>query len=107
MCFSSLGKLSVLFPGGAAVALRPVRLVVVVGLLPLQVLAFEVLVAGELHGLQALLGGLVRVGAVGAHAVAPRAVADAHAGGEHEDLLAHHALVLFVLLVHLLEEKEV
>ncbi|TNN46025.1 hypothetical protein EYF80_043781 [Liparis tanakae] len=58
-------------------------------------LAFEVFVAGELHALQALLSGLVRVGAVRTHAVAPRAVTDAHAGGEHEDLLAHHALLLY------------
>lgn len=76
----------------------------VVGVLPLQVLpVLEVFVAGELQALQALLGSLVRVGAVGADAVAARAVADAHAGGQHEDLLAHHALVLLVLLVHLSE----
>lgn len=28
-------------------------------------------------------------------------MADADAGGQHEDLLANHALVLLVLLVHL------
>lgn len=33
-------------------------------------------------------------------------MADADAGGQHEDLLANHALVLLVLLVHLWRNGE-
>lgn len=99
----------VLLGGGTRITLA-VGLVNLIRLLPfrLHVLVslsgfVEVFVAGEfqvLHALQTLLRALVGVCALHAHAVAPRAMPYAHAGRQHEDLLAYHTLVFLILFVN-------